>query len=462
MTSPLFVRDIAAGPNGRGQAGSGSAPPIGSARRLCCRLCLAWLVAFLGSSIVDAAPPYPRVYGPAGSLYGPTQAEYQYQLRYGRPWWGRSAGTSLAVTGVPVPVGIGVPVAVPFVYGPCPVPWATGWGLSINTGWGGVFWYERYYGVPWVSGPIYGPVAPQITLGWPKPDPAGGMPAGSVGAGADRKARGTAEPVAFTNEVIRRTLEENRRRWEQPLAIESEPTPPLKRPKRTSTAAARTKSRILAARAQQWMRRGEFHTALQRYRQATEAAPDLAEGWYGQALALAAIGRFELAADRLKTAVLRDAEWPTNAPPLDDIFGNDTPLRKLSVLDRAAAWVREDIRDPDRLFLLGALLFFDGQFDKARPFLEAAYRLAGGGAHIAAFFDSNTVEGDNDDAGGAAAEYGPEHVRRKLEAVTAPPPKPPAPDDEPGGRNAPPERKSPMAPKSRRAGPDLPTPPGPR
>ncbi|RMG38801.1 MAG: hypothetical protein D6725_06640, partial [Planctomycetota bacterium] len=42
--------------------------------------------------------------------------------------------------------------------------------------------------------------------------------------------------------------------------------------------------------------------------------------------------------------------------------------------------------DPDRLFLLGALLFFDGQVEKAKPFLETAYRLAGGGDHIAAFF----------------------------------------------------------------------------
>ena len=28
---------------------------------------------------------YPRVYGPTGRLYGPTQAEYQYQRQYGRP-----------------------------------------------------------------------------------------------------------------------------------------------------------------------------------------------------------------------------------------------------------------------------------------------------------------------------------------------------------------------------------------
>ena len=43
----------------------------------------------------DAHPPrkssrgrYPRVYSPTGSLYGPTQAHYQWNKQYGRPWHG--------------------------------------------------------------------------------------------------------------------------------------------------------------------------------------------------------------------------------------------------------------------------------------------------------------------------------------------------------------------------------------
>ena len=31
---------------------------------------------------------YPRVYGPTGRLYGPTQADYQYRKQYGRDWHG--------------------------------------------------------------------------------------------------------------------------------------------------------------------------------------------------------------------------------------------------------------------------------------------------------------------------------------------------------------------------------------
>lgn len=35
-----------------------------------------------------AAGTYPRVYGPTGRLYGPTQAPYQYQRQYGNSWSG--------------------------------------------------------------------------------------------------------------------------------------------------------------------------------------------------------------------------------------------------------------------------------------------------------------------------------------------------------------------------------------
>ena len=73
-------------------------------------LCLSVSLGLFGSESVRAGHRsktirYPRVYGPAGRPYGPTQAHYQYQKRYGRPWhgyggltahFGRQAITALA------------------------------------------------------------------------------------------------------------------------------------------------------------------------------------------------------------------------------------------------------------------------------------------------------------------------------------------------------------------------------
>src|SRR5688572_6212800 len=43
------------------------------------------------SNALLAQDAYPRVYGPTGRPYGPTQAHYQYERQYGRPWYGGAA-----------------------------------------------------------------------------------------------------------------------------------------------------------------------------------------------------------------------------------------------------------------------------------------------------------------------------------------------------------------------------------
>jgi hypothetical protein len=44
---------------------------------------------------------YPRVHGPTGRLYGPTQAAYQYQRQYGRSWYGSGGLGTAYVNGYP-------------------------------------------------------------------------------------------------------------------------------------------------------------------------------------------------------------------------------------------------------------------------------------------------------------------------------------------------------------------------
>ena len=99
--------------------------------------------------------------------------------------------------------------------------------------------------------------------------------------------------------------------------------------------------------------------------------------------ALAAVGSFDSAVKYIKDGLDLDPQWPSHGDRLESIFGEDNRLMIL-LTERIAMWVREDIRDPDRLFLMGVWLHFDGD-NRATPFFETAYRLAGYGDHLLAF-----------------------------------------------------------------------------
>ena len=132
------------------------------------------------------------------------------------------------------------------------------------------------------------------------------------------------------------------------------------------------------------MRRLKFLNAYERYKYAVSAANDRPEPYFRLGYALAAIGSYESAVKFIKQGLDLDPQWPTHGERLEAIFGEDNRLAILSLTERVTGWVREDIRDPDRLFLIGVLLHFNGD-NRAAQFFEAAYRLAGSGDHLLAF-----------------------------------------------------------------------------
>ena len=72
------------------------------------------------------------------------------------------------------------------------------------------------------------------------------------------------------------------------------------------------------------------------------------------------------------------------------LFGPDSQIVRTSIIHKIADWLREDIRDPDRLFLFGLLLHFEDD-TRGREVLEAAQRTADNSGrfadHIVAFLD---------------------------------------------------------------------------
>jgi len=282
---------------------------------------------------------YPRVIGPTGRPYGPTQAHYQYQRRYGRPWHGQG-GLTARYSAAPA---YGYRYAAPTYF-------------RRPYGWGGC-----YVGPPIVYPyPLFQGLQPNLTPVQP----------------------GDASPEVYRNPVLREAWIESQQRWRTPLGSFPKIAPKVRTP---SSPDAMARSARAEAQGDQWFRQQRYSQAYDRYDHALELAEDRAAAWFRKALTLAALGNFDAAARSMRRALEIDPDWPMSGQTLDGLFGPENVLAKTAMLTRIGNWVHEDIRDPDRLFLMGALLHFDGYGEKSRVFFESALRLAGYGDHLIAF-----------------------------------------------------------------------------
>jgi hypothetical protein len=134
------------------------------------------------------------------------------------------------------------------------------------------------------------------------------------------------------------------------------------------------------AQADEWFVKANYLQAFARYKQAYSAAPDRPEPRFRMAVTLAAMQEYGPAVDELKKLGRLDPAWPEHGDRLDDLFGADHNISKNILLEKVAGWVREDVRDPDRLYLMGVLLHFNEDADKAKTFFETADLVTSGAA----------------------------------------------------------------------------------
>jgi len=181
------------------------------------------------------------------------------------------------------------------------------------------------------------------------------------------------------------------------------------------------------------MRRFQVLPAVGRYRQATEAAPDLPEPRFRLAWALVCLGEFGQGVEHLRRGLRIDPDWAAHGPGLLELFGPGQHLATDTILQRVAGWVREEIRDPDRLLMLGVLLHFREDARESREVLETAAALGGETSSARQFLESL-----NRLATAPPAPRGP----AAHDPATREPPPPPSPDgarlgprtDPPNGR----------------------------
>jgi tetratricopeptide (TPR) repeat protein len=119
-----------------------------------------------------------------------------------------------------------------------------------------------------------------------------------------------------------------------------------------------------------------FHEALQRYKSAIEAAPDLSEAYVREGFALMAVNQYRLATKAFKIALELDPEIVKSRFRLDDLYG-DNRLAKNSHVELLAREAIANPADADLLFLVGMSLYTDGEVDRARRFFAKAAELGG-------------------------------------------------------------------------------------
>jgi hypothetical protein len=370
----------------------------------------------------------PRVYGPTGRLYGPTQAEYQYQRQYGHPS-GSSGGLGTAyVNGYP----------------------GGGFGRHYHAG------SYCYGGGPWLYPPVYVP-------------PYYGGYYGSFGfapTAALLNPISTELPID-QQAALQEWLRDERQQWTSPLEtmpVESLPKRYVKR----STDAAKARSVRLQHEGDLHFQSLEFDAAGHDYQAALMAAQDRPDPYFRLGFIDLTRSDFTEAAQNFKLGLQLDPTWPQTGPPLDELIGERNLLPKTQIKQRILDWVQQDIRDPDRLFVLGVVLHFDNDGERAAELFATAARLGGMKQYLQAFL---TLPASTEQVAVPVEKAGelppppqpPEEAVQPEQPAAGPPPQPPEavqPQPPETVEPAPPVVPGPRTSIPRESGPSLPAPPG--
>jgi hypothetical protein len=186
----------------------------------------------------------------------------------------------------------------------------------------------------------------------------------------------------FTQPLIDAQREEEER-WAEALKFGSDIEIPIK-PVVKSSTQEKLRAQRLQISGDELFRKQSFSKALRQYRQANSVAQDLPGPYFRMAIVYAIQGKFDAAVTYMKRTLELDPSWPSKGDTLTMLYGDNNSLARNALLIEVSRWVEDDIRDPDRSFLMGVLLW---EFDReqAATFLETSARLSGTTRYVAPF-----------------------------------------------------------------------------
>lgn len=144
-----------------------------------------------------------------------------------------------------------------------------------------------------------------------------------------------------------------------------------------SSREAKLKSLRYQAQGDEAFRRQDFVKAAGLYRQAFNTAKDNGAAFMRLGYAHVATGQLASALEHFKRGLAVEPALVLTGPTPDELYGPDQQLAWNAHLGRVTRWVAEDVRDANRVFLLGILLYYDGD-TRAAEFLTKAWQLSGG------------------------------------------------------------------------------------
>ncbi len=175
---------------------------------------------------------------------------------------------------------------------------------------------------------------------------------------------------------------ENFDRWGPNLPdVKPDPTIP---PAQPSSPEARLKSLRAIQDGDADMQKQQYLQAYMDYKRAIQAAPDSAQAYFRQGVALTAVQHYDTAIFSFKRALALDPNLPQSMPDLETLLGPDNLIAQNSITLKVTEYARADVRDPDRLFLFGVWLALNHD-QRANEVFDTALRLAGHGNHFLAF-----------------------------------------------------------------------------
>jgi tetratricopeptide (TPR) repeat protein len=130
---------------------------------------------------------------------------------------------------------------------------------------------------------------------------------------------------------------------------------------------------------------GDYRKAYYRYKEATKSSPATAEGFFRQAQAAIAQGRYELAIESIGRGIELNPAWAKSSTRFEKLYGKDQAAWR-EHLDALVAEAEANPEDANLQFLTGVALYFGGQQSKAEKYLVIAQQLGGSSFHLAGFF----------------------------------------------------------------------------
>ena len=276
----------------------------------------------------------------------PTQTVYEYQLNYQLPWQRYFGGPGLSLGGTMPTQGV---IGISSLNG-LPFPPPLGSGVYVNP-----------------TGPLMpgfpGPFAPMPP----------GIPPGLSGPPQPGALMGPAIPGSA------------------PARQASHTAPRTRQPQ--SPPGARRSSLEQQRLGAEKLRQHFWPQAYVHYRNSVDQAPERPEAHFRLGLAFAAMKQFASAIREFKRSIDLDPTIPQSGELFPAIFGPDNQGMQ-TILPPIANWAQEDLRDVNRLFLLGLMLHFNDD-PRGSEILEAAARTSGSNPYVSAFLtpeNSRTTE----------------------------------------------------------------------